>query len=123
MPAELLLEVPVQTPEELEAEKFLDSHDELKAGEAPDLHASRVLILAHKAVEKFPEIRKKYGRYVTATAFVVSTAVLVTASIKIGAELSKGKHPSEILEDMTPQDLIPKKHKFSLNKTPNPRSH
>jgi hypothetical protein len=73
-------------------------------GEAPDNSALAALHLAHRAVHKFPELTKRYQKFI-GTAAVVSSAVLVLASIAVSRRLHKGESPDRILAEITPDEI------------------
>ena len=55
-------------------------------GEAPDRNALAALQLAHRAIAKFPELSKRYQKFI-GTAAVVSSALIVLASIAVSRRL------------------------------------
>ena len=73
-------------------------------GEAPDNSAQNALQLAHRAVNKFPELTKRYQKFI-GTAAVVSTAVIILASIAVNRRLHKGESPDRILAEITPDEI------------------
>jgi hypothetical protein len=73
-------------------------------GESPDHVAQSSIQLAHKAIAKFPELKKRYQIFV-GTAAVVSSALLVMASIAVSKRLHKGESPESILEQITPEEI------------------
>ena len=73
-------------------------------GEAPDSSALTALQLAHRAVHKFPELTKRYQKFI-GTAAVVSSAVLVLASIAVSRRLHNGQSPERILREITPDEI------------------
>jgi hypothetical protein len=73
-------------------------------GEAPDRSALTALQLAHRAVHKFPELTKRYQKFI-GTAAVVSSAVIVLASIAVSRRLHKGESPEQILASITPDEI------------------
>jgi hypothetical protein len=73
-------------------------------GEAPDRSALTALHLAHRAVNKFPELTKRYQKFI-GTAAVVSSAVIVLASIAVSRRLHRGESPESILEQITPDEI------------------
>ena len=73
-------------------------------GEAPDHSALTSLQLAHRAVAKFPELAKRYQKFIGPAA-VVSTALIVLASIAVARRLHKGEAPEEILASITPEEI------------------
>jgi hypothetical protein len=73
-------------------------------GEAPDRSALTALQLAHRAVAKFPELTKRYQKFI-GTAAVVSSAVIVLASIAVTRRLHRGESPESILDSITPDEI------------------
>jgi hypothetical protein len=97
-------EVPLsETESQLKAElEDTDWHN--GQGEAPDHSALTALQLAHRAVHKFPELTKRYQKFI-GTAAVVSSAVIVLASIAVSRRLHKGESPDRILAEITPDEI------------------
>lgn len=73
-------------------------------GEAPDSSALPALQLAHRAVAKFPELTKRYQKFI-GTAAVVSSAVIVLASIAVTRRLHRGESAEDILASITPDEI------------------
>ncbi len=73
-------------------------------GEAPDNSALAALHLAHRAVAKFPELTRRYQKFI-GTAAVVSSAVIVLASIAVSRRLRTGESPDKILAEITPDEI------------------
>jgi hypothetical protein len=73
-------------------------------GEAPDTSAMNALQLAHRAVAKFPELTKRYQKFIGVTA-VVSSAIIVLASIAVAKRLSRGESAEHILASITPDEI------------------
>jgi hypothetical protein len=73
-------------------------------GEAPDPSALRALQLAHRAVAKFPELTKRYQKFI-GTAAVVSSALIVLASIAVSRRLNSGESAEDILASITPDEI------------------
>lgn len=84
-------------------------------GELPDNQTMSALELAHKAVAKFPDLAKRYQKYI-GTAAVLSSAVIVLASIAISRRLYRGESPEDILASITPEEI-----ESAHQKTENPR--
>jgi len=85
-----------------EAEDSPEWHSRL--GEAPDSSTLTALQLAHRAVAKFPELRKRYQKFI-GTAAVVSTALIVLASIAVTRRLHRGESAEDILASITPDEI------------------
>jgi hypothetical protein len=73
-------------------------------GEAPDASALTALQLAHKAVAKFPDLTKRYQKFI-GTAAVVSSALIVLASIAVSKRLHSGESAEDILASITPDEI------------------
>ena len=73
-------------------------------GEAPDSSALTALKLAHRAVAKFPELTKRYQKFI-GTAAVVSSAIIVLASIAVTRRLHSGESEEDILASITPDEI------------------
>ncbi|MGD0114593.1 MAG: hypothetical protein ABSC13_01120 [Dehalococcoidia bacterium] len=73
-------------------------------GEQPDGLTNDALGLAHKALDKFPELRKRYSR-LAGPAAVLSTGAVLLAGIAITRRLRRGETPDEILEGLTPEEI------------------
>ena len=73
-------------------------------GEAPDSHSLHALQLAHRAVDKFPDLKKRYQKYIGPVA-VLSSAVIVLASIAVNRRLHRGQSPERILAEITPEEI------------------
>jgi hypothetical protein len=73
-------------------------------GEVPDTSALTALQIAHRAVAKFPELTKRYQKFI-GTAAVVSSAIIVLASIAVARRLNRGESPEDILASITPDEI------------------
>jgi hypothetical protein len=73
-------------------------------GETPDTGTQAALRLAHSAVRKFPELTRRYQVFV-GTAAVLSSAVVVLASIAVSRRLHRGQSPDRILEEITTDEI------------------
>ena len=73
-------------------------------GESPDGSALDTLRLAHRAIAKFPELTRRYQVFI-GTAAVLSSAVVVLASIAVNRRLHRGQSPDRILEEITPDEI------------------
>src|SRR5262245_11429643 len=73
-------------------------------GEAPDRHALSALQLAHKVVQKFPELSKRYQKFI-GTVAVVSPALILLTSIVVNRRLHHGESPERILAEVTPDEI------------------
>jgi len=73
-------------------------------GEAPDTSALTALQLTHRAVAKFPELTRRYQKFI-GTAAVVSSALIVLASIAVSRRMNRGESPDSILESITRDEI------------------
>ena len=73
-------------------------------GEQPDGWTRDALGLAHKAVDKFPELRKRYSR-IAGPAAILSTGAVLLAGIAITRRQRRGESPDEILEGLTHEEI------------------
>ena len=74
-------------------------------GESPDSSAMSSLQLAHRVIAKFPELTKKYQKFI-GTAAVVSSALIVLASIAVSRRLSRGESAEDILASITSEEIV-----------------
>lgn len=81
-----------------------DTWDQPVVGDQPDGWTKDALNLAHKAVARFPELRKRYRKF-TGPAAVVSTGIVLLAGMAITRRLRRGESPDEILEDLTSEEI------------------
>lgn len=100
---------------EAEAEDAAEWHHVHQNGELPDSATTSALELAHKAVAKFPDLAKRYQKHIGAAA-VLSSAVVVLASIAISRRLGKGESPERILAEITTEEI-----ESAHQKTENPK--
>jgi hypothetical protein len=86
-------------------------------GEAPDRSAMDIIRLAHRAVDKFPELTRRYQKFIGAGA-VLSSAVIVLATIAINKRLKDGDSIEKILAEITPEEIetAGKKNRWKLAK-------
>jgi hypothetical protein len=73
-------------------------------GESPDPTALTALQLAHRAVAKFPELTRRYQKFI-GTAAVVSSAVIVLAGYAVSRRQQRGESPESILESITADEI------------------
>ena len=73
-------------------------------GETPDSSTQIALQLAHRVVNKFPDLGRRYQKFV-GTAAVVSTVVIVLASIAVSRRLHRGESPDRIFEEITRDEI------------------
>jgi hypothetical protein len=95
----------LEPPPRADIDEFpADDADFHKGGEAPDNSAMAALQLAHRAVHKFPELTRRYQKFI-GTAAVVSSAVIVLASIAVSRRLHHGESPDKILNEITSDEI------------------
>jgi hypothetical protein len=82
----------------------LEPQDSASFGEEPDGNSVQAIQLAHAAIKKFPEFAKRHRKFVGSVA-VISTSILLLASIAIGRRLRKGESPKKILDEITPEEI------------------
>jgi hypothetical protein len=104
-----LLESETTSPEETKTTDSAEAEPEEPQyqnaqGESPDPSALTALQLAHRAVAKFPELTKRYQKFI-GTAAVVSTALIVLASIAVTRRLHSGESAEDILASITPDEI------------------
>ncbi len=73
-------------------------------GEAPDTSSMASLQLAHKVLAKFPELTRRYQKFI-GTAAVMSSAIIVLTSIAVSKRLRTGESPDKILAEITPDEI------------------
>jgi hypothetical protein len=72
-----------------EIEDTFDWERVASEGEHPDAATSRILNVAHRAVDKFPQLKGRYKTYAGA-AVVVSSAATLMAAIAVSRKMKKG---------------------------------
>jgi len=95
-----LTELDLPPEVELEDGEWQHNHQ----GEAPDHSALTALQLAHRAAAKFPELTRRYQKFI-GTAAVVSSALIVLASIAISRRLHRGESAEDILASITSDEI------------------
>jgi hypothetical protein len=78
-------------------------------GEAPDQSALTSLQLAHRAIAKFPHLARRYQKFI-GTAAVVSSALIILASIAVSRRQAKGETPDRILAEISSDEIENAKH-------------
>jgi hypothetical protein len=73
-------------------------------GEQPDSATRYTLNLAHRAINRFPELARRYRRF-TGPVAVASTGLVLLAGIAIARRLRLGEHPEQILDALTPDEI------------------
>jgi hypothetical protein len=82
----------------------VDDVDYAVQGETPDPSALNALQLAHKVLNKFPDLTKRYQKFI-GTAAVVSSALIVLTSIAVARRLNRGESEEDILNSITPEEI------------------
>lgn len=98
--------------EQLIEEEVIEDHHTF--GESPEPHERQWLRLTMAAVAKFPELEKKY-RVFTAGKYGASVALIGLASIAVYKGLKQGKSPTDILDNITPDDIEHARNEFDPN--------
>jgi hypothetical protein len=94
-----------QAPSDAEFEdQDQDDYRHDGTGEAPDNSALKALHLAHRAVAKFPELTRRYQKFI-GTAAVVSSALIVLSSIAVSRRMHRGESDEKILAEITPDEI------------------
>lgn len=92
------------TIEELEMEQPEELWEDTHGGETPDSSTAQALRLAHKAAEKFPDLKDRYKNF-AGTAAVVSGALVVLAGVAVARRVKRGQNDDEILEQITSEEI------------------
>lgn len=87
-------------------DQFEDEFDwaAVAEGEPVDAATHRTLRIAHRAVAKFPELKKHYKAYAGAAAIVSSAATLM-AAVAISRKTKHGMSAGQALAALTAEDL------------------
>jgi len=87
-----------------EGEPEEDEPWEPVVGDQPDGWTQDALKLAHRAIDRFPDLRRRYRRF-AGPAAIVSTGVVLLAGIAITRRLRAGESPDEALEGLTSEEI------------------
>ncbi len=82
-----------------------DTHEHHGVGETLDVSAQTILKLAHQAIDKFPDLKKRWVKFIGPTA-VVSTALVVLASIAVARRHHRGESEDQILREINPEEIV-----------------
>lgn len=96
-----------RAPERPPLTDISDQDDELYwdvEGERPDTATSDALNLAHRAAEKFPDLKERYKNYAGPVA-IASSALLVLAGVAVARRSKRGQGAEEILAQITPDEI------------------
>ncbi len=77
---------------------------EAPEGEQPDGATKSVLSLAHQAIDRFPELARRYRRFAGPAAFA-STGLVLLAGIAISRRLKLGEQPDQIIDALTSDEI------------------
>jgi hypothetical protein len=77
---------------------------EVPDGEQPDVATKRALNLAHRAIDRFPDLAHRYRRFAGPAAFA-STGLVLLAGIAIARRLRLGEQPDQILDSLTSDEI------------------
>ncbi len=80
--------------------------DDLKhpsGGEQVDELAHGVLRLAHEAIERFPEVKRRH--MFMASGAAISSALVVAAGVAIMRRVRAGQHPDDAVRDVTEDEI------------------
>ncbi|MDI6857259.1 MAG: hypothetical protein QME71_02965 [Dehalococcoidia bacterium] len=81
-----------------------EAWDDPVIGEQPDGWTKDALRLAHNAIRKFPELRRRHRRFAGPVA-VLSTGLVLLAGIAVTRRLRRGESPEEILDEVTSEEI------------------
>ena len=73
-------------------------------GERPDSATSDALKLAHRAVDKFPELAERYKNF-AGPAAIASGALVVLAGVAVARRAMRGQNAEEILSQITSSEI------------------
>jgi hypothetical protein len=73
-------------------------------GERPDSATSDALNLAHRAIEKFPELAERYKNFAGPVA-IASGALVVLAGVAVARRTMRGQNAEEILSQITSNEI------------------
>jgi len=73
-------------------------------GERPDAATSDALNLAHRAIEKFPELAERYKNFAGPVA-IASGALVVLAGVAVARRAMRGQNAEEILSQITSNEI------------------
>ena len=77
---------------------------EAPEGEQPDGATKHALNLAHRAIDRFPDLARRYRRFAGPAAFA-STGIVLLAGIAIARRLQLGEQPEQIINSLTPDEI------------------
>src|SRR4030042_3498801 len=99
-----MIEVREETLTPQQAAEIEEQVWEAPEGEQPDGETTSALNLAHRAIERFPDLARRYRRFAGPAAFA-STGLVLLAGIAIARRLQLGEQPEQIIDSLTPDEI------------------
>jgi len=99
-----MLEVREETPPSPELPEGEEQDWDVLEGEQPDSATKHALNLAHQAVDRFPDLARRYRRF-AGPAAIASTGLVLLAGMAIARRLRLGEQPDQILDSLTPDEI------------------
>jgi hypothetical protein len=99
-----MLEVREETPPSPDLPEAEEQEWDVLEGEQPDSATAHALNLAHQAVDRFPDLARRYRRF-AGPAAIASTGLVLMAGIAIARRLRLGEQPDQILDSLTPDEI------------------
>lgn len=99
-----MLQVEERTPSPEEGAEEEEQLWDALEGEQPDSATRHALSLAHRAIDRFPDLARRHRRF-AGPAAVVSTGVVLLAGMAIARRLGLGEQPDQILDSLTPDEI------------------
>jgi hypothetical protein len=94
----------IERPPSAEVEPLDEHWEEQHGGETPDNATAQALRLAHRAAEKFPELKQRYKTF-AGPAAIASGALIVMAGVAVARRARRGQKPEEILAQITSEEI------------------
>ena len=94
----------VDRPSSAEPEPHEELWEDQLGGETPDSATAQALRLAHRAAEKFPELKERYKSF-AGPAAIASGALIVMAGVAVARRARRGQKPEEILAQITSDEI------------------
>lgn len=99
-----MLQVGEQTPSAQESAEIEEQLWDVPEGEQPDSATKHALSLAHRAIDRFPELARRYRRF-AGPAAIASTGLVLLAGIAIARRQGLGEQPEQIVDSLTPDEI------------------
>jgi hypothetical protein len=99
-----MLQVGEETTPAQESVEDEDQLWEIPDGEQPDSATKHALSLAHRAIDRFPDLARSYRRF-AGPAAIASTGLVLLAGIAIARRQGLGEHPDQILDSLTSDEI------------------